>query len=250
MTVTDVLHRAFADRAAVLFTGAGFSTGARDLEGQPLPLGRTMAAELRAMCFGACDDDSTLQDLCDVAAERHAGALRAYLERRLRVGDHPLPDAYGLWFAAPWEKVYTLNVDDLEVAAARQFVLPRELEVIHLNGMIGDDLEAMTFSTLQHAMRLVEPSSRYLALIDDLASKPFVFVGTALDEQLFWQHLQLRRDRTAGRPRPRSFLVTPRLSRARRELLEGLAIEWIPATADEFAARALAPLVAPPPRQR
>ena len=70
MTLIEHLHRAFADRAAVLFTGAGFSTGARDAAGAPLPLARTMAAELRALCFGDGEDDSTLQDLCDVAAER------------------------------------------------------------------------------------------------------------------------------------------------------------------------------------
>lgn len=243
MAELEHLRQAIADRRAVLFTGAGFSSDARDTTGAPLPLAATMTEELRALCFGDCpDDDSTLQDLYDVAIDHHPAELLAYLQRRLRVGAHPLPDHYRLWFAAPWARIYTLNVDDLEVAAARQLGLPGPPEVIHLNGVVGDDLAAMTFSTLQNARRLVEPCPLYTRLIDDLERRPFLFVGTVLDEALFWQHLQLRRSRRGDRPRPRSYLVTPHLSRARRQLLDGLEIEWVRGTARDFAEQTLAPL--------
>ena len=269
------LHEVLGSGRAMLFTGAGFSADARDADGAPLPLGRRMAEELAALCFGDdCDDDSTLQDLYDVATERHGRELAAYLRRRLRIGAAPLPDHFGWWFAAPWARIYTLNVDDLEDAIARQFALPRpprvisavpcddheaidparprrdELEVIHLNGVVTDDLDTVTFSTLQYATRLVDGCPYYGALIADLAACPFVFVGTQLDEALFWQHLQLRRARD-GAPdtaRPHSLLVTPSLSRARRVLLEGLNIEWVSATAAELAAVALPPIVALPTR--
>jgi hypothetical protein len=266
----DHLRRALADRAAVLFTGAGFSADARDRDGRALPTARVMAEELRVLCFEDPDDDSTLPDLYDVAAAQLRGRLIEYLDRRLRVGDAPLPGHYGIWFAAPWARIYTLNVDDLDDAVARQLALPRPvrpisavparrgaplppprsdvLEVIHLNGVVSADLDTVTFSTLQHATRLVERCPYYAALVDDLAARPFVFVGTGLDEALFWQHLQLRRDRE--RARPRSLLVTPRLSRARQQLLEGLNIEWIDATAAAFADGVLRALVSSPPPRR
>lgn len=266
------LGHALSSGRAILFTGAGFSADARDRAGEPLPVARRMADDLRTLCFGPCEDDSTLQDLYDVASRRHRAALIEYLERRLHVGDHPLPDHHGRWFAAPWWRVYTLNVDDLEVAVARQFALRRPprpisavpcdrheplgaaardvLEVVHLNGVVTGDLDTVTFSTLQHARRLVEHCPYYTTLTADLEERTFVFVGTALDEALFWQHLQLRRahDGDAAR-RPRSFLVTPRLSRARQLLLEDLRIEWIAGTAEEFADDVLAPLVAVPRRR-
>lgn len=236
MTDLEPLRQAIADRHAVLFTGAGFSSDARDTAGDPLPLAARMTEELRQLCFGDCpDDDSSLQDLYDVATEHHPEALLAYLQRRLRVGEHPLPAHYRRWFAAPWARVYTLNVDDLELAAARQFGLGELPEVVHLNGIVGDDLGALTFSTLQNAQRLVTPCPLYSRLIDDLERRPFLFVGTVLDEALFWQHLQLRRSRAGDRPRPRSYLVTPHLSRARRQLLAGLAIEWVEGTARDVA---------------
>jgi hypothetical protein len=234
----EPLRQAIAERRAVLFTGAGFSSEARDTEGAPLPVASVMAEELRALCFRDCpEDDSTLQDLYDVATEHHPDALLGYLRRRLRVGAHPLPEHYRRWFAAPWARIYTLNVDDLEDAAARQFGLTGLPEVVHLNGRVGDDLDAMTFSTLQHAQRLVTPCPLYTRLIDDLERRPFLFVGTVLDETLFWQHLQLRRSQRGDRPRPRSYLVTPHLSRARRELLSGLSIDWVEGTAGELADR-------------
>ncbi len=286
--VVDVQMLADADREwlegalrggeVVLFTGAGFSAGAADLRGRALPLGKEMAIELEEICFGRSENDSALQDLYDVAAEHHRAELAEYLGERLRVGDAPLPDHYGLWFVVPWARVYTLNVDDLELAAARQFALPRRpvpisaipprswdgaasaparretspsvLEVIHLNGLVGNDLDSVTFSTLQYATRLVDGCPYYAELTADLAARPFIFVGTALDEALFWQHLQLRRARgepTSGRPR--SFLVTPRLSRARQVLLEGLNIEWIPAAAEAFAEEVLRRLVSHPARR-
>jgi hypothetical protein len=272
------LRTAFAGGRAMLFTGAGFSAAARDAEGAALPLGEAMARELGALCFGDdCDDDSSLQDLYDVATEHHRADLIDYLKKRLVIGEHALPEHYGLWFAAPWARCYTLNVDELEGAVARQFALPRPiraisavpcdpkapalpppprdvLEVVHLNGIVGDELDTVTFSTLQYATRLVEGCPHYAALTADLDACPFVFVGTVLDEALFWQHLQLRRARHAERgerddARPRSFLVTPSLSRARRVLLEGLHIEWVPGTAEEFADGALRMLVAAPRRR-
>ncbi len=268
------LARTLARGEAALFTGAGFSADARDVGGRPLPLGKDMAAELEALCFGCVQHDSALQDLYDVAAERHAPALASLLRARLRVGDAPLPEHYGLWFAAPWARVYTLNVDDLELAADRQFALPRRpvpisalgaraadagaydeptddvLEVIHLNGFVGEHADEVTFSTLQHASRLVHGCTFYEQLSRDLGVRPFVFVGTSLDEALFWQHLQLRRVRGERVSRhPRSFLVSPELSRARQVLLAGLGIEWIEAAAADFASAVLARVVDAPARR-
>lgn len=270
------LEEALEGGEVVLFTGAGFSAAAWDLRGRPLPLGKEMALELEAICFGTSESDCALQDLYDVAAEHHRAELGKYLRERLRIGDAPLPAHYGLWFAAPWARIYTLNVDDLELAADRQFELPRKpvpiaalpprsrspdesgeaprppstdvLEVIHLNGLVGEDLDSVTFSTLQYATRLVDGCAYYFELSADLAARSFVFVGTALDEALFWQHLQLRRAH-GPEGRPRSLLVTPRLSRARQVLLEGLHIDWIAGAAEDFAENVLSRFVSEPARR-
>jgi hypothetical protein len=222
---------------AVLFTGAGFAVDARDTEGNPLPTSSTMTRELWNLCFDDGEpDDSTLSDLYDVAMQCDPDALRAYLERRLIVGATPLPSYYRAWFAAPWRRHYTLNVDDLEVAAARQFGLT-PIDVLHLNGKVGGGVEDLTFSTLQYAARLDGRERAYEQLARDLVAAPFVFVGTTLDEAVMWKHLERERrsrDRDLAQ-RPRSFLITPSLARARQALLASMRVEWIATTAAEAA---------------
>jgi hypothetical protein len=243
---------------AVLFTGAGFSTGAKDRSGAGIPDSRQMVRDLWEMLFGLePPDDSSLADLYDVALARTPDKLRDYLTSRLRVGDSPLSGRFAAWFAAPWRRIYTLNIDDLEVAVERQFRLPRHLasvsaiapgtprvepgclEVVHLNGIAGEDPWHVTFSTMQYAARLCAPDHGYERLIDDLRTAPFVFVGTTLDEVVLWKHVELDRQQNGVRARPHSFLISPSLSRARQALLASHRIHWIAGTAEEIADRVL-----------
>ena len=244
---------------AVLFTGAGFSAEATDRRGRPLPDTRQMIADLWTMLFGdAPRDESSLADLYDVALLRARDRLREYLRDRLQLGGSPLPRTFEAWFAAPWRRIYTLNVDDLEFAVARQFRLPRplvsvsalaerrephdlgELQGVDLNGIAGDDPAQVTFSTMQYASRLCCPDREYERLIEDLRRCSFVFVGTTLDEVVLWKHVQLEVHANGAMPRRHSFLIAPSLTRARQLLLDAHRIHWVPATACEMAERVLA----------
>jgi len=255
------LSRVIASGEAMLFTGAGFSVDARDAAGEPLPDSRGMARDLWGIAFGADagdPDDSSLADLYDVALARAPEPLAAYLARRLRVGEARLPEYYRAWFSAPWRRIYTLNVDDLERAVQAQFELPRRLrsvsaigggapadprvlDVVHLNGLIGGDLTEVTFSTLQYAARLCGRDRTYEQLAADLMQAPFVFVGTTLDEVTLWKHLEVQRQKSGGRdrapPLPRSFLISPQLPRARQLLLASCNIEWVRGTVDAVLTR-------------
>jgi hypothetical protein len=244
----------------ILFTGAGFSVDAADVENRKLPSGVELARELWQLCFPdeSFDTTSSLQDLYEHALAKQRTRLAQLLTRRLRVNSTSLPDHYRTWFSQPWRRVYTLNVDDLELAAGRQFKLPRKpisisatassaqiektsmrgLHVIHLNGTVIDTQSPLTFSTTQYAERLASQEPLYVQLASDLLAYPFIFVGTPLDEPVLWQHIQLRGqkgDREAQELRPRSFLICPSLPRARRELLKRYNIEWLATTGSQFA---------------
>jgi len=248
--------RALADTIAggdvMLFTGAGFSSDARDRDGEPLPDSERMLAELWPLVFDGEPDGSSLADLYDAALLAKPRELAEYIARRLQVGDAPLPPHYAAWLAAPWRRIYTLNVDDLERAVQRQYRLPHKLrtvsaltdsvppeagaiDVVHLNGLAASDRE-LTFSTMQYAARLCGRDREYERLAEDLLAHPFVFVGTTLDEVVLWQHLELSRRRNGEqRERPVSYLVSASLTRARRVLLESLQIQWIQGTIAEVA---------------
>jgi hypothetical protein len=207
-----------------------------------------MTGELWAMCFPGerYDGGSSLQDLYDVAARRCPQALRAWLGRRLVVGD-PVPAHLARYFAAPWRRVYTLNTDDLEVAVARGFEMGRRLEVVHLNGVVSADPGSVTFSTLQYGARLTAGDPLYQQMVRDLAEGPFVFVGTVLDEMPLWRHVHAE---GAAPAHPASVLVSPELSRARAELLAQLGVTWLPMTAETFAREVLGPAGVAVPARR
>jgi hypothetical protein len=249
------LSRVIASGRAMLFTGAGFSGEARDRDAKPLPDSAQMTAELWPLCFGDCEPDtSTLADLYDVALVRAPDRLREYIGRRFQIGDQPLPRHLAAWFGAPWTRIYTLNVDDLEAAVQRQFRLPRRLrsvsalardrsppdpgaiDVVHLNGMAGGDARDLTFSTTQYAARLCRRDREYERLVEDLERAPFVFAGTTLDEVILWQHLELhwRRNGSDHGHAP-AFLIATSLTRARHALLERLQIRWVRSTVAEIA---------------
>lgn len=273
------LREALAAGRAALFTGAGFSCDARGRTGERVPLGAELADALYEMCFApAPRDSSRLQDLFEHARATFPERLNQLLLDRLVVAPESVPAFLEPYFVAPWSRAYTLNVDDLELAAARKFGLagrvvavsalapphgpgdlplrdrprgcgtasdgasPKNLEFVHLNGFVHDGPARVTFSTTQYGARLARRDPYYLAWSEDLATMTFVFVGTTLDEAPLWQHLEIR---AAGgdrvEPARPSFIVTPELDRARQTLLKRMNITWIPLTTEHFAREVLAP---------
>lgn len=153
----------------VLFLGAGFSLDACDTKGRTLPSSKQLAREFWDVAFPSdpFEADTQLGDAYESARLRNPHAVSALIQDRLSVDSGKLPSHYANWLSLPWARCYTPNFDDLEQAVARRYSLERTirsisatsgrayggnidaLEVIHLNGMIGDPLEALTFSDLQ-----------------------------------------------------------------------------------------------------
>lgn len=258
--VVPYLRDRFRRADIVLFTGAGFSQGARNRDGEVLPLGRDLQPLLWHLCFPSDPHDprASLQDLFEYARLRQNRQLRDLLLRKLTVEGTSLPRYYEQIFSLPWYRAYTLNVDDLGAALSRQVSLPRpilsvsatsrrarplaydesrNLQLMYLNGMLEDAPDGVTFSTTQYAERLARQEPLYAQCAVDVLSRAVVFIGTPLDESPLWQHVELRRRGDPGvrELRRRSFIVTPELDRARRELLEReFNVEHLPLTLEQF----------------
>ena len=249
----------------VLFTGAGFSRDAYSRGGRRLPSSQELRDEFLELAFPGDppEEGTTLGEAFGVALQRSPTETRALLEKRLSVDPTSLSDYYRLFFSQPWHRIYTLNVDDLEMAAAARFDLVRELravsattqaadaghqrsrlahlEVVHLNGRLSDDPAHVTFSERQYAERSAGPDSWYQRCAVELRLKPVVFVGTELRESTLWNHIELRRrqlDEADILP-PGGVLVTKDLTKARTELLRSHNVDWLDMTAQEFATRVL-----------
>jgi hypothetical protein len=260
------LRAQFERGRPILFTGAGFSMAARNVARQGLPSGPGLRELLWPICFPGdpLEKSSTLPDLYDFAMRRAPGQLTELLSRTFTVSVEDLPEWYGHVFSMPWQRAYTLNIDDLELAVARKFTLPRAirsisfsageslepapfgtLESVHLNGVLDEAPTGVTFSPIQYAQRLASPDPVFRRVAAELVSSPFIFIGSPLDEPTLWQSIEARR-RKGGRDqrefRPRSYLVSPSLPAAKRALLAEFNVVWLPMTAEEFSEVVLAQL--------
>lgn len=258
------LSAQMARGAVVLFTGAGFSFGASNAAGQPVPQGSELKRAIWELIEPGTEPDegSTLADTYAAALATNRGKLSSLMRERLRVAPESLGPTHELWLSMPWKRAYTLNIDDLEVAAWSKFDLPRrllphsglqltlpsnvdgDLLYIHLNGTL-EDVPEVTFADPQYGQRHLQENPLYVQLAADLLTYTIVFVGTEIRESLFWQYISMRDVRgTRGvrEMRPVSFLVTPTLPADRRRMLAAFNIRWIPATAEQFASEVLSRL--------
>jgi hypothetical protein len=238
----------------VLFTGAGFSRDARNALGKQVPSVDELRALLSELVYPRTplSDDDGLQDLFGLARVRARTRLRDMLSQQFAVDRDGIPDMYVDLFSAAWHRVYTLNIDDLPDALNASRTLPRSLlsltphapsgrsrddvlEVVHLNGRWDDGPDGVTFSADQFGGRIPGRDPLHAQCAVDVLSRPVLFIGTSLNEPPLWQAIQLRRSATGKDLRRRSFLVTPDLSRSRRDFLEReLHVEHIPMDVREF----------------
>ncbi|RXZ51728.1 hypothetical protein ESO86_01070 [Agromyces binzhouensis] len=204
------------------------------------------------MAFGEAPFDaaSTLGEIFRIAQQRSGNALREQLERMFTVDRSTLPKRYADWFALPWSRIYTLNIDDLDsaVQAAKKGADLNILSaltsspgderagattVVHLNGRLAD-YPRVTFDPPTYGSRTATPDAWYQQFIVDTVTRPTLYIGTVLDEPPIWHYLSQRGAKGgASETRPRSWLFTKNLPIARRELLAGFNINLIEAYEQE-----------------
>jgi SIR2-like domain len=154
-----------------------------------------------------------------------------------------------------WYRIYTTNIDNvveriygfdrvdtkLEVVDGRradykdhdQFL--ETIQLIKLNGVDLGDPDSLTFSFLQYARRASENPTWYDHFVRDYSTHPVTFLGSKLDEPLFWQALEARGKRFGGKERrSKAFVVSPSFSMVVRQKFDGLGLIPIEGTAQEF----------------
>lgn len=251
------LERRLAQNDVVLFLGAGFSAGATNRIGQQMPLSREISEALWGFLRYDGEYDTTpLPDMYQalLGSGRPHAEIQAFLEERLLTQE--IPGYYDNITKPFWFRIYTTNVDDLlprvykrvpgatglevttyprEVLRERDQGLGR-IQAVFLHGQLPCRPDEITFSVRQFARRAGEQSPLYEQFVGDYATKPTVFIGTELNEPLFWKHLEAREARSRGssEQRPKSFLVAPRVSPPKLAQLEPLNVTLIQASTQEF----------------
>ena len=259
------LGRKLSEGKLILFTGAGFSSNAKDMKGRNLPLAKELAKEISNL-IGVEDSNPSLKEIFEVSIQKQKNKVSKYLQERLTVDSSSLNDIYKVMINQPWYKIYTVNIDDIFSAAQAKFNFdrrifcvsnyinnqetqietPKDLMVIYLHGMLSDIPDDITFSKEQYFEKMAFSDSYYNILASEILQYPFIFLGNKLDEDIFWHYIYLRRKKGGIKGlkelRPNSIIVVPELSNTRQELLKTYNITWIPQTCEEFCQDFLIPL--------
>lgn len=239
----------------VLFTGAGFSCEASNKKGKPIPLAAELAAELwPLLSTGEEYSGESLSEVYEAVIESGVPftTIRNFLEEQLLCKS--IPPSYAALTIPFWYRIYTLNVDNLIESIYTQSH-DRKLEIlaypnddvtdrdqslyrtqaVHLNGRLPCRPDELTFSPTQYARAASQRQPLYEQFVRDYSSKPVLFVGTKIDEPLFWKALQERGDRVpSGEGRPKSFLIARHISHTKRLSLARLNVEPIVGDVKDF----------------
>lgn len=251
---------AIARGQAVLLTGAGFSRGLTDHDGEPLPLGPELAESIWPIAFRdePFEAETPLSLVYAEALRTSPTLLRDQLDRLFKIDPGLVPARYQTWYSLPWHRIYTLNIDDgdevirdqsggraMQIISALNtspgVVDGDKLAVVHVNGRLGD-FPDLTFSQWDYADRTARTDTWYQEFVTDLTTRPVVVVGSVLDEPPLWHYLQLRGERGNNNElRPRSWLVSPKLDRGRKATLARLNFVHIAETEENFFETSIAP---------
>jgi SIR2-like domain len=249
------IARGLNSNSLVLFVGAGFSVGATNQLDEHMPTGGQLCEKLWHFLrlTPPYDGRTALKDLYELCLARDKTQLSFLLKSLFVAKD--VPGWYQLLTKPYWFRVYTTNVDDvvertyghpdvrvrLDVVDGAiadykdrdQFL--STLQFIKLNGTNLDSPESLTFSLRQYARRSSENSTWYDHFVRDFSTYPVVFLGSQLDEPLFWQAVEARGKRFGGKERrSKAYIVTPHVDEVTRQKFSALNLIPIEGTAEEF----------------
>ena len=259
----DLILRKINSNDCALFVGAGFSADVKNGKGDFLPIGSALAGLLSEQLYGKGTPSIELRFPFETFLKKKGPHVVSDYFRGLYEA-RDIPSYYNLVARIPWYRIYGINIDDVvETVFNREKAAVAELDTIvateedfrdrnayiepiqyvKMHGDLASDPSRWTFGIVQYGKRAGDTQDKwYSQFADDYVNKSFVFVGTKLDEPLFFQYLEARKTRgakltgktTFDENRPPSFLVVPDLPVGYKEFFRDLNITHIAAGTEEF----------------
>jgi len=188
-----------------LFAGSGFSVCAKDSEGKNLPLGVTLATELRQEFNLSNTDALTLPQICTILLSDRAAELNAFLRVRFSVDSYD--PRYDVIREINIPSILTTNIDDLFarvlehsnekylhdlVGSGAPISDQSAVEFIPLHGSVMHPEAPLTFTTLDVAASFSEDPDKWHFLTERLQKRPTLFWGYSLSDAGVLQALHPR----------------------------------------------------------
>ncbi len=258
-TQEDYLIRRLNRNDVVLFLGAGFSADAINQVGETIPIGSRLTQKIFEFMYPTetyVDDGTTLQDMYQALLKsgKTYEQIGNFLRETLTVKS--FPDYYKYLTLPYWYKIYTINIDNLVNKIYDRFgeqtidniafpsggfkdrdPILETLQAIYLHGKLPCNPDDVVFSRSQYASVAIKLQPLYFHFIHDYSNSPTIFIGTTLDEQLFYQYIATRQSIRSGvaENRPKSFLIIPSIPKVREKVLKDeYNIEVVRGTTEDF----------------
>lgn len=241
----------------LLFLGAGFTHDAININGENLPLGETLSKKIWNFLglIGSYSGDSlsTMYDALLKSGKKERVLIKEFIEANFTSKE--IPEYYEYLFKAFWYKIYTTNIDDVVEKVYKKSKLqrveilkypqdePKErdqflefVQLIHMHGKVPCDPDDLIFSTSQYAKGSLGFQAFYQQLIQEFSLHPTIFIGTNLDEPLFWQYIEERKTRVIEGTdlRSKSFVICPNITEARKIQLKQFKVIPVVGYAKDF----------------
>lgn len=203
------LLRVLSQNKVVLFLGAGSASDAINSLGSTLPVGSNLASDLwEFLNYPGEYDGTPLPDIYEAALSSgiKESRIKEFMEARLICID--VPQIYEALAKVFWHRIYTTNIDNLlevvykRVGESKLEVIsypdgePRDrdqtlnkIQAIYLHGRLPCKPNELTFSVRQYAQRANIIDPLYEQFVRDYSTHPTIFIGTQLNEPLFWQYI-------------------------------------------------------------
>jgi len=249
------LIRLLSRNEVVLFLGAGFSLGAKNQIGDNFPTGWSLGEKIwKFLGHKEVYDETPLPIMYQAFLGRgiKRQIKKDFLNRNLLSGE--IPDYYNRITIPYWYKIYTINIDDVlqktynrKGKKINELIFPydefkerdQSLEkshIVNLHGKLPCDPEDIVFSTKQYTRAGLKTQPLYSQFVYDYATHPTIFIGTNLDEPLFERYIESREGREGfGELRPRSFIITPKISPIKADILKNdYNVHHVKGTTEDF----------------
>ncbi len=257
---TDViqkLDRCLISGHPILFTGAGFSMGATNENGDEIPSGYSLKKQIIEDFLGVKESQEDYKELIDASLAdvyTYAGdtqsdyRLRDFITERLS-GFYPQSYHEILLEFNNWMKIYTVNIDDVveNSKCGNRFIIQNssrkisytkanKIEYIKLHGCVRNKDGKIVFSNSQYVDSMLNSTDyRFSCFAQDMQIENFVIVGTEMNEINLDYYIQLFSSAIGKTGRGQLFFINPHLSLLLKGKIQKLGAIIIPWTTRQFA---------------
>lgn len=249
--MNEQLKKLIIQGDCILLLGAGVSYGSKNSDGQDIVMAEGLS-EILCRESGITYEPQRLPKIYSIAKDVLQARLIRIFEKLFAETTPSVP--LNRLAAHVWPRIYTLNIDD---AADRAFQrnsqqkvkirgryaswaaidgLFKRLDIVKLNGCVHRPEDGFIFSPSEYASAANNPPEWYKQLGRDYLNYTFIFIGTRIDEPLFYQQIEYYKSvwsGSSGIP-GRSFAITPTIDDIDKKYLATSNIEHIPATLEDF----------------